>query len=67
MVSDLEIYGCAQLMLQQHGSDNAATFAAQRADELLNQGDAEGTSVWRRIVKAIDDLSRTIVPPSVAH
>ena len=66
MVSDPDIYRCAHLMLQQHGIDNAAIFAAQRADELLGRGDVEGASVWRRIVKAIDVLSRGTAPPDMA-
>jgi hypothetical protein len=32
--------------------------AAQRADELLNEGDVDGVVVWRRILEAIDELQR---------
>ena len=28
--------------------------AAQRADELLDEGDVDGATVWRRIFEAID-------------
>ena len=33
--------------------------AAQRADELLAKGDVEGCAVWKRILAAVDELTRT--------
>ncbi len=33
--------------------------AAQRADELMAEGDMEGRAVWHRIERAIDELRRT--------
>ena len=33
-------------------------MAAQRADELADEGDADGAGVWRRIPEAIDELTR---------
>jgi hypothetical protein len=32
--------------------------AAERADELVSAGDAEGAAIWRAIVAAIEDLQR---------
>ena len=52
-------------MVDQHGED-AATFAAIRADELLDNGDLEGSAVWARIVKATIDLLATN-PDGVVH
>ena len=44
-------------MIQQHG--RAATLAAaERADELLERGDLDGAAMWRRILKAIEELER---------
>ncbi len=34
--------------------------AAQRADELLAEGDMAGRAVWHRIERAIDELGRTV-------
>jgi hypothetical protein len=31
-------------------------FAAGRADELLEDGDIDGSAVWRRILAAIEEL-----------
>jgi hypothetical protein len=41
----------------QHGED-ATQRAAQRADELLEVGDLDGSAVWRRILAAIEELQR---------
>lgn len=48
MISDLDVYRCASLMVREHG-DTAAIFAAQRAHALLAEGDLEGYRVWLRI------------------
>ncbi len=34
-------------------------MAARRADELLAAGDVEGCAVWKRILAAIGELTRT--------
>ena len=53
MISDPDIFHAAKLLIDQHGID-APIRAAQRADELLDEGDADGATVWRRILEAID-------------
>ncbi len=57
MISDPDIFRAAKLLIDQHG-DDAAIRAAQRADELLDGGDMDGATVWRRISEAIDELTR---------
>ena len=54
-VSDRDINATALIVIRQHGG-SAAYFAAGRADELLDGGDAEGAALWRRILKAIERL-----------
>ncbi len=44
MIADLDIYRAAKLVLDQHGQD-AGSRAAERADELLGHGDAEGAAM----------------------
>jgi len=39
-------------------SHENVNMAAQRADELADEGDADGAGVWRRIIEAIDGLTR---------
>ncbi len=55
MTSDLDIYRSANVLIEQHG-DAADVEAAMRADECLAAGDMEGRVVWKRIVKAIEEL-----------
>jgi hypothetical protein len=55
MIDDIDVYRAAQLVMQQHGND-AADFASDYADELLATGDVEGSVVWTKIVRAIDEI-----------
>ena len=57
MTSDLDIFRSASVLIREHG-DGAALEAAQRADALLERGDMEGAAVWRRIVRAVEELQR---------
>jgi len=52
-----DIFRAAKLLIDKHG-DDAPIRAAQRADELLEEGDVDGVAVWRRILEAIDELQR---------
>jgi len=58
MVDDPDIWRAANLLLKRHGAD-AEIVAAMRADELLASGDVDGCLVWKRILTAIKELSRT--------
>jgi hypothetical protein len=58
MVDDPDIWRAANLLLKRHGPD-AALAAARRADELLAAGDPEGCAVWKRILEAVGELTRT--------
>jgi hypothetical protein len=55
VISDLEIYSVAHLLIKRHG-DEAPVEAAMHADELMEAGDMEGEAVWLRIIKAIEEL-----------
>jgi hypothetical protein len=39
--------------------DDAGSVASKRADELLDERDAESCAVWRRILGAVVEFSRT--------
>ncbi len=58
MVSEIDIYRSAKLLVDQHGED-AGLEAAMRADAMLEKGAIAGKRVWVRIMKAIDELQRT--------
>ncbi len=55
IVDDLDIYRSANKLIEQHGED-APIRAAMWAEDLMEAGDMEGEAVWRRIVKAIEEL-----------
>ncbi len=57
MTSDIDIYRVANLLVKQHGQD-APIQAAMRADELLEAGDLDGYAVWKRILRAVEELQR---------
>jgi len=57
MVAEIEIWRAANVLVKQHGED-AAIIATQRADALLAEGDVEGERVFKRVVKAINELQR---------
>ncbi len=58
MISDLDIYRSAKLLIKQHGED-AAIHVAIQADACSEKGDLEGKAVWLRVIKAIKELQRT--------
>ena len=52
MISELDIWRAANLLIQRHG-DDAEIEAAKRADLMLDRGDLDGNAVWKRIRRAI--------------
>ncbi len=58
MTSDLDIYRSAQVLVKQHGAD-APIHAAMRADAMLETGDLGGYAVWKRILRAVEELQGT--------
>ena len=64
VISDLDIWRAANLLTWQHG-DDAELAAARRADLMLERGDLEGQTVWKRIRRAIVELQAP--PTGPAH
>ena len=58
MIPDLDIYRSAQVLVKQHGED-APVHAAMRADAMLEAGDLDGLAVWKRILRAVEELANT--------
>jgi hypothetical protein len=65
MISDRDVFAAAKLMIKRHGEE-AAAEAAKRADALLEEGDAVGSTVWGKIAKAIEELLRKAPEPGAA-
>lgn len=55
MISDLDIWRAANLLIGRHGVD-AELEAARMADAMLDRGDIEGQRVWQWIMRAIVEL-----------
>ncbi len=57
LIPDLDIYRSANLLVKRHGED-APIEAAMRADAMLDKGDLDGFLVWKRVLKAVEELLR---------
>ncbi len=64
MTSDLDIFRSAQLLVKRHGKD-APIHAAMKADAMLEAGDLDGLAVWKRILRAVEELRRVEPGPGV--
>ncbi len=62
MFPNLDIYRTANVLVKQHGQD-APIQAAMRADAMLDKGDEDGYAVWRRVLKATEEILSN-EPPS---
>ncbi len=62
MISDLDVYRSANLLVKQHGQD-APIYAAMKADAMLEKGDLDGAATWQRIVRATKELLSKERPP----
>ncbi len=58
MTLDLDIYRSANVLVKHHGPD-APIQAAMRADATLEKGDLDGYAVWKRILRAVEELQGT--------
>jgi hypothetical protein len=58
MIENPDIWRAANLLVKRRGPD-AAFVAARRADDLLADGDADGCAIWKLILKAAAELTRT--------
>ncbi len=64
MIPDLDIFRSAQVLVKQHGED-APIEAAMRADAMLDKGDLDGYAVWKRVLRAVEELQRVGPVPGV--
>ncbi len=62
MTSDLDIWRSANVLVKRHGQD-APIHAAIRADAMLEKGDLDGYAVWKRILRAVEELQGTAPKP----
>ncbi len=58
MISDLDIYRAANVIIKQYG-EKARLHATMRADAMLKAGDSNGHAAFKRILRVIEELQRT--------
>ena len=56
-ITNLDIYRSASVLISRYGAA-ASLHAANRADEMLAEGDLDGRAVWGRIHEAVLELGR---------
>ncbi|MFZ0695181.1 MAG: hypothetical protein WAN51_13735 [Alphaproteobacteria bacterium] len=61
MLSDIDIYRSAYVLIEQHGAD-ASVQAAMKADKFFSNGDLQADVIWQRIVRAVEHLMSTTPP-----
>ncbi len=64
MIPDLDIYRSANVLVKHHSQD-APVHAAMRADAMLEAGDLDGYAVWKRILRAVEELQTAEPGPGV--
>ena len=58
MTPELDLQLCAKALRRQDGTD-ALFVASLYADVLFDKGDTDECAVWKRILKAIQELEET--------
>ncbi len=65
LIPDLDIYRTANVLVKHHGQD-APIHAAMRANELLDKGNMEGCAVFKRVIKAVEEMLSKERPPGAS-
>ena len=63
MLSDWELWACANEVLKTHG-DKAALFVAEQIGVLVLEGDHTGLATWQAIARRIAELSGAETSPT---
>ncbi len=58
MISDLDIYRAAGVIIKRYGKD-AQIHSTKRASAMLDKGDLDSYAIWRRMLRAVEELQRT--------
>ncbi len=57
MIPDVDIYRSANVLIREHG-EGAALDAATWAIAMLDKGDLDRYAVWKRILRAVEEIQR---------
>lgn len=66
MISDRELWACANQVLNHHGPDVDA-FLAERMAALAAAGDDAGSRAWLAIADRVDQLRQTAAEGKLTH
>lgn len=66
MLSDWELWACANQVLKMHGED-APRHVAERIGALALEGDAEGVATWKAIARRLSQLAGLTAEPDGRH
>ncbi len=58
MTPDLDIYRAANVIIERYGKD-AQIHSTKRASAMLDKGDMDAYAMWKRILRAVEELQRT--------
>ena len=65
MISEFDPYTAATAIIRQYGEE-ARLHATMRADTMREAGDLDGLAVWKRILRALEELQGTGPGPGEA-
>jgi len=57
MISDLDIYRSAKVIMKRYGKD-AQIHSTKRASAMLDKGDLDAYAIWKRILRAVEELQK---------
>jgi hypothetical protein len=56
-MDEIDIWRTAKILIDAHGAE-ASLEAAHRADHALEDGLQDAVNVWKRVMRAVEDLQR---------
>lgn len=66
LLSEWELWACANQVLTTHG-DKAAVYVAEQLGALALKGDAKGIAAWQEIARRIEQLQANPDDPAARH
>jgi hypothetical protein len=57
MTPDLDIYRAANVIIERYGKD-AQIHSTKRASAMLDKGDLDAYAIWKRILRAVEELQK---------
>ena len=65
-VQEIDIWRTAKILIDAHG-ENASLEAAQHADWAIADGNPQAEGVWKRVLRAIEELQGTTTGSRAIH